>query len=73
MADARRAHLRDFAAALEAFTHEWSAEHSYFRAARELRILADGRDAEPSTDGFLEAASEPRGMPIELSVVASAT
>lgn len=72
MADARRGKLREFAAALEAFTHEWSAERSYFRAARELRVLADGRDAAPSLDGYLAAAAEPRGMPIELSALASA-
>jgi hypothetical protein len=69
MADARRTQLRDFAAALEAFTHEWSAEHSYFRAAQELRILADGRDAVPSPDGYLETAALQRDVPIDISVL----
>lgn len=72
MADARRTQLRDLASALEAFTHEWSAEHSFFRAAQELRSLADGRDAVPAEDGFLEAASTPRDLPIEISAAPSA-
>ena len=71
MNEKRRKHLRDLAAALEAFTEDWSAEHSYFRAARELRTLADGRDSQKSEDGYLEAAEPARHMPIELTVSVS--
>ena len=63
----RKQHLQNFAAALEAFTAEWAPEHSYFRAARELRILANGRDEYASADGFLESADAARESPIEAS------
>jgi hypothetical protein len=71
MAETRRKNLRDFASALEAFTNEWSAQYSYFRAARELRVLADGRDAEPSTDGYLETVAASRDQPVSTSVLTS--
>ena len=71
MAETRRKNLRDFASALEAFTNEWSAQHSYFRAARELRVLADGRDAEPSTDGYLETVAGSRDQPVSTSALTS--
>ena len=72
MSDARRKHLRDLASALEAFTHEWSSEHSYFRAAAELRLLADGRDAVQSEDGYLDTDAPPRVGPIELTALSLA-
>ena len=68
MTDKRRQQLQDFAATLEEFTREWSAEHSYFRAAQELRELASGRDAQRSLDGFLEAEAGERTIPIETTV-----
>ncbi|CAJ1394052.1 unnamed protein product [Effrenium voratum] len=71
MNEKRRKELRKLAEALETLSNEWAAEHSYFRAARELRLLANGRDALRSTDGFLEAASADRRAALEPSAAAS--
>ncbi|CAE7241926.1 unnamed protein product [Symbiodinium natans] len=60
----RKRQLRQFADELECLTAEWGPEHSMFRAAQELRILADGRNQEPSQDGYLEAVETERQMPL---------
>ena len=44
--DERKRQLHDLADALEDLTQDWDARHSYFRAAADLRNLADGRAAE---------------------------
>ena len=57
ISERRRTELRQLANDLESLSRHWSIEHSYFRAGAALRNLADGRDAERSQDGFLEATA----------------
>ncbi|CAE7558087.1 unnamed protein product [Symbiodinium sp. CCMP2592] len=64
MRQQRTKELRQLADALEELTGTWKAEHSMFRSAQELRDLADGRNREPSQDGYLEALEAPRDDPI---------
>ena len=64
MSEQRKRHLRQLAAELEDLTAQWTAEHSMFRAAQELRNLADGRNQEASQDGYLEAVEPEREHPI---------
>ena len=60
MTEDRQKELENFANSLEHLSQEWRPEHSLFRAARELRFLARGRDSVPSEDGFLESAAAER-------------
>ena len=69
MADKRKADLYGFAAELERLSSQWGIEHSLFRAAAEIRILANGRPKVQSQDGFLEslAAAVERNTPLPLN------
>lgn len=68
MADKRKADLLKFAEELEKLSADWGSEHSFFRAAAEIRILVHGRHREPSQDGFLESlvAAVDRRIPVPL-------
>ena len=60
----RRDHLRSLADALEAFTGGWANQHSYLRAAADLRVLVNGREECASRDGYLERSSDCRAVPL---------
>ena len=71
LADQRKKQLRNLANLLEQLSGQWSADHSFFRAATELRVLANGRPQVPSSDGFLEgvaAAAAHHRQPLTLYV-----
>ena len=59
----RRAKLRELAQTLVEFTMSWDVQFSYYRAAQELRKLADGRDHERAPAGFLETQGRARAAP----------
>ena len=63
----RQEHLLQLADRLEQFTKDWAMDHSYLRAADDLRNLAKGRDEHVSRDGFLERSSALRQLPIPRS------
>ncbi|CAJ1436032.1 unnamed protein product [Effrenium voratum] len=67
MNEKRKSDLQNLAAFLENMSSAWGVEHSYFRAAQELRCLADGRDAHRSTDGYLESLQPARDQPLALT------
>ena len=63
--DWRKKQLFKLADKLEEPTQHW--EDSYFEAAQELRVFAEGRAMVPSEDGFLEAPTTERAAPIPVS------
>lgn len=59
--------LYDYADALVSFTRAWDTKFSYHRAAQDLRLLADGRDAEVAPSGWLEAPGMARALPVQIA------
>lgn len=70
--DKRKKQLRQMANLLEQLSADWSADHSFYRAAAELRVMANGRPQVPSRDGFLESmaaiAADHQRRPLTLNV-----
>jgi hypothetical protein len=61
--DARKAELEALALELERMTENWGPDFSYFRAAADLRTLAQGRVLVPAPPGWLEDRMLPRTVP----------
>ena len=67
LTDKRKVELVQLATFLEGFTAAWRNDQSYFRAAQDLREMANGRDAQVSRDVFLTRRAVPRTTPAAMS------